>query len=225
MPTIAVADAPGGAASQWVRLPQQARARQTFERVLDAAAQLLAERAYEGFSMAEVCRRARVSPGALYDRVDSKDSLFLAVHERELDRMAGSARAAFAPSDRWSVLTTRELVGEAIRALARHYLADQGLLRAFILRAAVDDRVRTEGSRLARRTATAVIELLRTRADDYPHPDPDAAVRTAYRMAADSLSWRTAFGLDFAATDEETTEQWIEQLCAVCCTYLMTPPA
>jgi len=206
-------------------MPQQDRARRTFERVLDAGAQLLAERGYEGFSMSEVCRRAAVSPGALYDRVDGKDALFLAVHERELERITAAAETEFAPSPRWTGLTTADLVVEAIRALAEHYLREQDLLKAFILRAAVDDRVRSEGSRIARRTTAAVTALLLTRAGDYPHPDPESAVRTAYRMAFDSLSWRTAFGLDFAATDEETSEHWVEQLCAICRSYLLPAPA
>ena len=210
--------------SAWVRMPRQERARRSFERVLAAGAELLIEQGYEGFSMSEVCRRASLSPGALYDRVDGKDMLFLAIHQRELNRIAADAETRFAQSPRWTAMPTSELVTETIRELALHFLREQTLLRVFILRAAVDDRVRDEGSHISRRTSDAVIALLLTRTEDYPHPKPETAVHTAFRLAFETLSWRTAFGFDFAESDVDTPERWIDQLIMVTRSYLMTAP-
>lgn len=212
------------AASRWVRLPQQQRARRTIERVLDAGAELLAESGYAGFSISEVCRRSAVSPGALYERIDGgKDALFLAIHERELARMTAGINV-FIDGARWSALSSEDLVTEVVHELGRHYLGDERLLKVFILRAAVDERTRIQGSAAGRRLEMAVTSLLLRRAKDYPHPDPSAAVLTAYRVVVDSLSWRIAFGVDHASVQEQTAQDWLERLTAVARGYLLGPP-
>ncbi|MGY1812614.1 TetR/AcrR family transcriptional regulator [Blastococcus sp. SYSU D00820] len=219
-------DVPVSAAGppRWVRLPQQARARQTIERALDAAAGLLAEQGFEGFSISEVCRRAAVSPGALYDRVDGKEGLFLAVHERELARISG-ALTRFADGPAWRALPTAQLVETAVRQLGEHYLREAPLLKVFILRAAVDPQVRAEGSEAAAAVTRAVGALLLTRAADYPHPDPGAAVRAAVRTTVDAMGWRVAFGMDFADERPEPLEDWLDRLSAMARTYLLGPAA
>lgn len=209
---------------RWVRAPRQERARATFERVLDAGAGLLVERGYEGFSMAEVCRRAGVAPGTLYGRVEGKDRLFLALHDRELERISRPPLAAAEHPEEWQELGTRELIARVVDLLADHYAAEQALLRVFILRAAVDQQVRDEGSVGLARVEEAMTSILLTRIRDYPHPDPAAAVRAAYRIVVDSLSWRTAFGADFHPSGTESDGAWAARLRDVCTTYLLTPP-
>jgi AcrR family transcriptional regulator len=195
----------------WLRVATQARARRTVTRVLDAGATLLAERGYEGFSIGEVCRRAKVSPGALYERVDGKDSLFLAIHDRELRRMTEAAEASFSDSE-WDLLPTAGLVARTVHRIVEHYDGDRDLLRAFILRAAVDDRVSAEGARWARRTEEAIVARLMSRAQDYPHPDPRAAVVTVCRIVTAAASWRIAFGADFASTEPDDPQRWLRSL-------------
>jgi AcrR family transcriptional regulator len=216
---------PAGSLSweRWVHAPRQQRARATFERVLDAGARLLAERGYDGFSIVEVCRRAGVAPGTLYDRVDSKELLFLALHDRELERLSAGPIAALRDHGAWARLNTSDLVREVVALLGRHYAAEAALLRVFILRAAVDPRVRDEGAVAAARLEEAAVSLLLTRQRDYPNPDPGRAVRTAYRIVADSLSWRTAFGADFHPSGTETDAEWTARLQEVACNYLLSP--
>jgi AcrR family transcriptional regulator len=61
-----------------LRPPQQRRSRASFERVLEAGARLLEEDGYEAFTLAEVSQRAGVSIGAIYARIDAKETLVLA---------------------------------------------------------------------------------------------------------------------------------------------------
>jgi len=55
------------------REPKQDRSRASFERVLDAATALLAERGYSEFTLQELSRRSKVSIGSIYCRVSGKD--------------------------------------------------------------------------------------------------------------------------------------------------------
>ena len=213
-----------------VQAPRQERARRSFERALDAGAELLAQGGYEGFTISEVCRRAQVSPGALYGRIDSKDTLFLAIHEREMGRILAEISGILADGPHWQALPVEALVIETVRKLGEHYRRHEAILRAFILRSAVDDRVRAEGEAASARLLVLLSALLLTRRDELArlHADPEAAVRTASRVVFDSLAWRTAFGMGFAETqagEGNSAEDWSEHLSQVCSTYLLTASA
>src|SRR5579871_4788684 len=70
-----------------VRPPRQRRSRESFERVLDAAARLLEENGFEGFTVQEVASRSGVSVGAIYERFGSKESLLRVVHARTMEAL------------------------------------------------------------------------------------------------------------------------------------------
>ena len=55
------------------REPKQDRSRASFERVLDAATALLAEKGYSEFTLQELSNRSKVSIGSIYGRVNGKD--------------------------------------------------------------------------------------------------------------------------------------------------------
>jgi AcrR family transcriptional regulator len=196
---------------RWVRAPRQERARVTFERVLNAAAEVLAEQGYEGFAVAEVCRRAAVAPGTLYDRVEDRSALFLAVHDRELQRLTVNLEEALTILASRTRLSTRRLLDEVVNLLVSQYAEERALLRTFILRAAVDPRVRDEGKHYVDRLEAATVAVMLTRQRDFRVNDAERAVRTAYRLVVDSLSWRTAFGADFHG-GQMSDEAWAGEL-------------
>jgi AcrR family transcriptional regulator len=165
--------------------------------VLNAAAEVLAEQGYEGFAVAEVCRRAAVAPGTLYDRVEDRSALFLAVHDRELQRITVNTEGALTTLASRSRLSTPRLLDEVVDLLVSRHDEERPLLRTFILRAAVDQRVRDEGKHYVDRLEDAAVAVMLTRRGDFTVGDADRVVRTAYRLVMDSLSWRTAFGADF----------------------------
>lgn len=67
------------------------RRRQTREHLLEAAAQVLAERGFQGASLDEVAAAAGFTKGAVYSNFKNKEDLFLAVlqllHEREMEAL------------------------------------------------------------------------------------------------------------------------------------------
>jgi AcrR family transcriptional regulator len=83
------------AAKPSVREPKQERSRQSFDKALDAAVALMVERGSDAFTLAEVAKRAGVSIGSIYGRVDSRDDLLRTAHAREMERIQALHRQAF----------------------------------------------------------------------------------------------------------------------------------
>src|SRR4051794_9949447 len=125
-----------------LRPPLQNRSRASLERVLDAGEKLLMEEGWEGFTVQEVSRRAKVSIGSIYARAPSKEALILAVYDRAVDRIAEQNAAALAPEDHWDAMEPRELIVGAVRELAEQMLNHERMLRVFMNRAPVDPVIR-----------------------------------------------------------------------------------
>ena len=205
-----------------LRPPRQARSRETFERVLDVGADLFAQVGYDGFSITEVCRLAGISAGAMYARVDSKEALVLAIHDRELARMSLEFDI-FADHDRWAYLAAPDLVFQVASELGAHYGRHAHLLRGFFLRAAVDEDMRRHGAIFASALATCFTDLLITRSADFPHPDPVLAVDVTHRMIHASLAWRIAFGESFESDRPISWTDYVAQIASSARSYLLTP--
>src|SRR3954468_22455511 len=86
-----------------LRPPLQNRSRESLERVLDAGQRLLEEKGWDGFTVQEVSRRAKVSIGSIYARAPSKEALILAVYDRAVGRIA-EERARLVNDSQWEGL-------------------------------------------------------------------------------------------------------------------------
>jgi AcrR family transcriptional regulator len=209
-------------ATPGVRQPRQARAQETFDRVLTVGAELIAAEGFEGFSLAEICRRADVSTGALYARVDGMDALALAIHDREFARMA-LEHDRFEPSDRWAEMSCNELILNSVRELGAHYARNAGLLRAFILRSSTDTTMHERGLVTAEALSRRMCALWLTRAGELPHASPGAGIQAAYRLTHSSLSWRVAFGSRVEGSADRSWRQHVEDVAAAVRAYLSAP--
>lgn len=69
------------------RLPQQARSRERFNRILDAAAELFVEIGYESVTTDEIAARANTSVGGLYRFFPDKLAVFHALLDRYLNQL------------------------------------------------------------------------------------------------------------------------------------------
>lgn len=78
------------------KAPQQPRSQQTVAALLEAAAQVLETRGMAGFNTNAVALRAGVSIGSLYQYFPSKESLTLALVQREGERFTAEAQTALA---------------------------------------------------------------------------------------------------------------------------------
>ena len=73
--------------SRW-RLPKQARSRERFNRILDAAAELFVEIGYDSVTTDEIAARADTSVGGLYRFFPDKLAVFHALVDRYLNQLA-----------------------------------------------------------------------------------------------------------------------------------------
>lgn len=69
------------------RMPQQARSRERFNRILDAAAELFVEIGYESVTTDEIAARANTSVGGLYRFFPDKLAVFHALLDRYLNQL------------------------------------------------------------------------------------------------------------------------------------------
>lgn len=67
-------------------MPQQARAEETRSRILDAARLCFSRGGYQATSVADICKEAGVTKGALYYHFETKQALFLELLNTWLDQ-------------------------------------------------------------------------------------------------------------------------------------------
>ena len=105
----------------------------TRDRILAAAAEVFAERGYEGAAVSDIARRAGFTTGAIYGRFRDKAELLLEVVRGVLESQQEAAVLAAAGGDNGVSSRFAELVGEFVDA-------DREASRALVLEAHVAAR-------------------------------------------------------------------------------------
>ncbi len=203
-----------------VRAPIQERGRDSWERVLRAGAELLSERGFEGFTLGEVSRRAGVSNGSIYWRVQSKEALFAAINEREIDALItefeeGAKRVLDQSAD------LNEAVRGAVEMLARPFEARIDLMRVFIVRAGVDAATFERGGRAASVVHQLFISVLMKHETEIRQPAPEHAADLMFRIVnSNLLQWIAT--LSRVSRSEVPFAEMVDELCDVATTYLLS---
>jgi AcrR family transcriptional regulator len=180
-----------------VRPPLQKRSREAWARVLDAGVGILEDDGYESFTIAAVCERAGVAPRALYERVDTKDALFLAVYEHGMSAIVAE-HAVFDESAAWRRLTTDQAVDRAVRELISLFRRHAALLRSVVLISGVHPEVSRRGSGYTRDLGDRFAARLLDAGAAASRANPERDVRAAYEVAFSALVVRTAYGPGFS---------------------------
>ncbi len=210
-------------AADALRPPQQTRSRKSLERVLVAGQKLLEEKGWEGFTVQEVSRRAKVSIGSIYARAPSKDALILAVYDRAVAEIRADNAAALTADETWDAMETRELIVGAVREMGNQTLRHERILRVIMNRAPVDPVIRKRGDEQIRMLGERWEDLLRRREAEYSHPDPEVAIEIAFRMTFATIARRVAFGSRFGAPHDVSDEQLLEEMGRAVAAYLLEP--
>jgi AcrR family transcriptional regulator len=101
--------------------PSQARARRTFDLILEASAQILASHGEEALTTNHIAERAGFSIGTLYQYFPNRDSILDALIERERESSERRIRAALAQINSAEIAeTVREIVHILIGSFTRH---------------------------------------------------------------------------------------------------------
>jgi AcrR family transcriptional regulator len=202
-----------------VRPPQQRRSRESLERVLTAGERVLADNGYEGFTIGEVSRRARVSVGSVYARFDNKEALIHAIHARMMERLTPPEQdVAGASDDPGADLAT--VVARGVHALAGRMGRERELLRAFMVRGAVDPSIAAPGSEASRATARAFKTAVLAHRGEIGHDDPELAADIAFRLVYDVLARQVMHGPTFESDRMVAWDDLVEELIAALLAYL-----
>lgn len=174
---------------------------------------MLAERGYEGFTINAMCEAADVAPRFIYDRVDGKDDLFLAVYEHGLARIR-AGESGLARGERWEGLPPVELVRGAIREVGARFRENAPFLRAVVLLSSSVAEVAARGTAYREEFEIQFVALLQSIAESIRHDDPMAAVRYCFDTAFAAWVVRVAYGPDFSALglDDDQFDEHLQDL-------------
>jgi AcrR family transcriptional regulator len=177
-----------GAGNDLIYATKQARSRQTLDRLLEAAEDVLATRGLDEATVPVIAEHAGVSVGIVYRRFKDKDALLRAVYERFFSRSREHNRAALDPA-RWAGAPAAEVVRAIIGGIVHGYRQHRGLLRALFTYAQThpDEQFRRRAEELNGEAFRALGDLLLARGAEWSHPHPDAAVRFGLVVVASTL--------------------------------------
>ena len=175
--------------------------------MLDAAAEVFAERGFEGARVAHIAKAAGLSVGAIYNHYGSKAELLAAVVEQHSDRelvdlLAGSDTSAAGVTD------LIELLGAGL-------IADRpsaSLLAEVILAARRDPALAAGLAEQVTRREDFIADLVRfgqASGDLVDDVDPDVVARFCLMLALGSLLVRT---IDVPPTDTDSWRTFIARL-------------
>ena len=204
------------------REPQQGRSRASFERMIRAAEDLLAERGNDDFTLMEVSKRGKVSIGSIYCRFDSKDELVRAVQTRVLADIEQEQSALVeeiaeeANGLQHLVLLLVDGVAESLRRFAP-------VMRPIMARSVGDDVIASAGKRSYAIVADKVAGALLDHRGEIAHPDPERAVTSAYRVLYAALARYLGFGSAVTASGEGDWSELKEDLGWMFAAFLTTP--
>lgn len=183
------------------------------------------EKGFDGFTVQEVSKRAKVSIGSIYARAPNKDALVFAVYDHAVAELRDE-RQAFDDPTRWEGLTFDALVRGAVRECAETMFRHEDVLRIIMTRAAIDQGVRERGAQQIYDVARQWEEVVLARREEIAHADPELAVEIAFRMFYATLVRRISFGPDFGAYKQiDGDETLIEEMGAAVTAYLTTASA
>src|SRR4051812_39247937 len=172
--------------SQFFRPPQQSRSQETLDRILDAAEQVLAEKAFGEATLAEIMERAGVTVGAFYRRYPDKNALLRHLDERFFGEMLAKGEDLFDPA-RWPGASSRAIIEAFVTQAVGVYTTRRGLLRSLFLRARTDTVLQQSAFQVNEQFIAKLRALLMPRRGEMTHPDPERAIELGFMMMIGSL--------------------------------------
>ncbi|MER7010616.1 helix-turn-helix domain-containing protein [Saccharopolyspora sp. NPDC000359] len=194
------------------RPPQQARSRESLNKLLVAAEHVLSTGGVEEFTVAAVAEHAGVSVGAIYRRFTGKDQLLQAVKEQlmaQLETTVAEALGSAGPE-------LPDLIGAFTRAMADTFSHHTRTFPELL------SGQRAEGvERGLQALATiqqSLAEAARPHLDGIRRPDPERALRIATRTIISSCVHRAATCQ--AWSDELSWAEWASETTDIAVAYL-----
>jgi AcrR family transcriptional regulator len=179
--------------SQFFRPPQQSRSQETLDRILDAAEQVLAEKAFGEATLAEIMERAGVTVGAFYRRYPDKNALLRHLDERFFAEMSIRAGELFDPV-KWVGARARSVIELFAQQAVEVYSSRRGLMRSLFLRARTDTVLQQSALDVNKRYIAQLRAVLMPLRAEMTHPDPERAIELGFMMSIGALRELVVFG-------------------------------
>jgi AcrR family transcriptional regulator len=199
---------------------KQYRSLQTFERLLNAAEELVSERPFDEVSVNDICARAGHSVGAFYRRFESREGLLHVLHERYTERVMHLQSAALNPA-RWEGIPLAEMLKLVIEEIVKVTRQNLGLLLATEHLADSDQAIAAREGRIHDEFHAGMTRLILQRVESIRHPRP----RTAAAFCAQQLRAALFYRLQLAgalqmSSDELTDREFVTELTLASMAYL-----
>ena len=211
--------------SDLIRVPQQQRAYESLNRVLNAGASLFAEVGFERLTIQQVSKRAGVSVGAIYTRFGNKQNLVRAIHRHAMDKVAEASVEYLAPGPWLDGLSAEQFVVELVRREAHVFVDHRDLLHASMHLGAVDQVVSSRGSAGSREAAQNFRDRVLDRiGGEIVRENTEQAVDVCWRLVYSTLARQIMYGPTFESDYAIPWDDLVDALGDVCVGYLLRNP-
>jgi AcrR family transcriptional regulator len=167
--------------------PQQERSRESLQKLLKAATEVLGQHGVEGATIPRIAHHAGLTPGSVYRRFRDKDALLETAILRILERQNENLQTL--TPEMVCEIPLRVFADQIINGFVVGYRARAPLIRA--MRQFVNSRTGTpfykKASRLEIKTYERLIDLFMMHKDRINHPDPRIAISTGLMMAVSTV--------------------------------------
>ena len=201
--------------------PQQARSRQTEQRILVAAVRVLGDLGAEGLTTSSVSAAAGVSVGSLYRRFGDKQRLLLATQNELIREVEGRLLDSVMEMTPEVADDPRATIRYMTTAMGRGFQLNPDAQRAIMLVGLRDSTVFEAGRRLSLRASRLFATSVLRHRDVIRQPDPDAAVDFAYRLVHSSCVHRLLEGEFLDSRAPHSWERMLDELSTVNIDYLL----
>ncbi|WP_111511486.1 TetR/AcrR family transcriptional regulator [Mycobacterium kyogaense] len=199
---------------------KQHRSLQTFERLLNAAEELFAERPFDEVSISDICTRAGHSVGAFYRRFESREGLLQVLHERYTQRAIHLQATALSPA-RWEGVPLQDMLEQVIAEIVTVTHHNSNFLLATAHLAASDRTVASREGRIHAEFQACITRLILLRVESIGHPRPHAAAMFAALQLRAVLFYRLEVVQTLhLASDDMSDAEFIAELAAATMSYL-----
>jgi len=201
---------------QSFQAPRQERSRQTLNRIIRAAKELVAEQGADATSIQQIVERAESSVGSFYARFGGKDDLFDYLEEdvwaEARDRWERALRERA-----WETLPLQGLVAGVVRILLDMGRHEARVRRALLVRRSVSNG-QTPAEGFQADVRHGLRKLLLSHASDLTAPDPERAVDLGLRVVVGGLR-------ELETTADLSDEEIVSEVSRLLLAYLGSAPS
>jgi AcrR family transcriptional regulator len=168
--------------------PKQARSRESHERLMKAARELLNEKGIEGTTVPRVAARAGLSPASVYRRFPDKDALMRAAVLQTLESLDAATAATLTPelAERLSLRAFAETMVRQSLASQRRNTRMLHAMQQFIL-SHPSTAFKKKAAELNIRSVQRVADFLQHKRHEINHPNPKKAASFALMLVGFTL--------------------------------------